>query len=125
MYFQNEARNFDHREKTRDLSANLQWDATDQLHFNVDAQWIKAKTTNDDILVATGSMADYDYSVNKDGTHELRLLPRSGVNYADGGLANQHNYWMPFIQAHLEDNDAEELALKADRSEEHTLNSSH
>ncbi|MBB5706407.1 TonB-dependent receptor [Sphingopyxis panaciterrulae] len=114
MYFQNEARNFDHREKTRDLSANLQWDATDRLHVNFDAQWIKAKTTNDDILVATGSMADYDYSVNKDGTPEIRLLPGSGVNYADGGLANPHNYWMPFIQAHLEDNDAEELALKAD-----------
>src|SRR3546814_20103896 len=90
------------------------WYATDQLHFNVDAQWIKAKTTNYDILVATGSMADYDYSVNKDGTPEIRLLPGSGVNYADGGLANPHNYWMPFIQAHLEDNDAEELALKAD-----------
>src|SRR3546814_17202224 len=59
-------------------------------------------------------MADYDYSVNKDGTPEIRLLPGSGVNYADGGLANPHNYWMPFIQAHLEDNDAEELALKAD-----------
>src|SRR3546814_15273326 len=35
-------------------------------------------------------------------------------SHADGGLANPHNYWMPFIQAHLEDNDAEELALKAD-----------
>jgi len=114
MYFQNEARNFDHREKTRDLSANLQWDATDRLHFNFDAQWIKASTTNDDILVATGSMADYDYRVNADGTPEITLLPGSHVNYADGGLANPHNYWIPFIQAHLEDNDAEELALKAD-----------
>src|SRR3546814_6394400 len=47
MYFQNEARNFDHREKTRDLSANLQWDATDQLHFNVDAQWIKAERSEE------------------------------------------------------------------------------
>src|SRR3546814_17310566 len=74
----------------------------------------RSKTHNDDILVATGSMADYDYSVNKDGTPEIRLLPGSGVNYADGGLANPHNYWLPFIQAHLEDNDAEELALKAD-----------
>src|SRR3546814_20713208 len=110
MYFQNEARNFDHREKTRDLSANLQWDAPDQLHFNVDAQLIKAKTTNDDILVATGSMADYDYSVNKAGTPEIRLLPGQGVNYADGGLATPHNHWIPVIHAPLENTEAQENA---------------
>lgn len=114
LYFQNEARNFDHSENTRDLSANIQWDVSDRFRLNFDAQWIKAKTTNDDILVATGSAADYEYGVNKDGTPNIRLLPGTNINYADGGLANPHNYWIPFIQAHLEDNDAEELALKAD-----------
>jgi TonB-dependent receptor len=114
LYFENEARNFDHRESTRDLSANIQWDVTDRFKLNFDAQWIKAKTTNDDILVATASAADYEYSVNEDGTPNIELLPGTNINYADGGLANPHNYWMPFIQAHLEDNDAEELALKAD-----------
>ena len=114
LYFQNEARNFDHSENTRDLSANFQWDVSDKFKLNFDAQWIKAKTTNDDILVATGSMADYEYSVNSDGTPNIKLLPGTNNNYAPGGLANPHNYWIPFIQAHLEDNDAEELALKAD-----------
>lgn len=114
LYFQNEARNFDHSEKTRDLSANLQWDVSDRFRLNFDGQWIKAKTTNDDILVATGSMADYDYRTNADGTPQITLLPGTNNNYADGGLANPHNYWIPFIQGHLEDNDAEELALKLD-----------
>lgn len=114
LYFQNEARNFDHSENTRDLSANIQWNATERLKLNFDAQWIKAETTNDDILVATGSMADYDYSIDGNGTPQIKLLPGTNNNYAPGGLSNPHNYWIPFIQAHLEDNDAEELALRAD-----------
>jgi len=114
MYFQNEARNFNHREGTQDLSANIKWDASDRLHFNLDGQYIKANVHNNDILVATSSMANMQYSVNKDGTPSVTLLPGSNVNYADGGLANPHNYWMPFIQGHREDDNAKELALRAD-----------
>src|SRR3546814_14621127 len=110
----NEARNFDHRESTRDLSANIQWDVTDRFKLNFDAQWIKARTTNDDILVATASAADYEYSVNKDGTPNIKLLPGTNINYADGGLANPHNYSMPFIQSHLEYTTAEDPATQDD-----------
>src|SRR5579859_3317560 len=59
LYFQDEARNFDHKEGTRDLSFNLKWDVTDRLHTSVDYQRVDASTSNDDILVATGSMANY------------------------------------------------------------------
>jgi TonB-dependent receptor len=54
MYFQNESRDFDHREGTKDLSGNIQWDVTDRLHLNLDAQHISASTYNNDFLVATG-----------------------------------------------------------------------
>ncbi|MBO9713265.1 TonB-dependent receptor [Sphingomonas sp.] len=114
LYFQNEARNFDHRESTRDFSANVRWDPTDRLHVTLDGQRITASTSNNDILVATGSMANMKYSVNEDGTPKVELLPGSNVNYATGGLANPHNYWMPFIQAHVEDNDGHETALRGD-----------
>jgi TonB-dependent receptor len=114
MYFQNEARNFNHREGTKDLSGNIKWDATDRLHFNLDGQYIKANVHNNDILVAVGSMANMQYAVNGDGTPEVTLLPGSNVNYANGGLANPHNYWMPFIQGHREDDNGKELALRAD-----------
>ena len=36
------------------------------------------------------------------------------TNYADGFLSNPHNYWMQFIQDHWENNDADELAARAD-----------
>jgi TonB-dependent receptor len=114
MYLQNEARNFAHREGTRDFSGNIKWDVSDRLHLNLDGQYIEASTYNNDILVATGSMANYQYSVNGDGTPQIKLLPGSNVNYATGGLANPHNYWLPFIQGHVEDNNADEIALRGD-----------
>ncbi len=114
MYFQNEARNFDHSESTRDFSANIDWKITDNLKLTLDGQRITASTNNNDILVAVGSMANMQYSVNGDGTPQVKLLPGSNVNYAAGGLANPHNYWLPFIQGHVEDNDADEWAFRGD-----------
>jgi TonB-dependent receptor len=114
MYFQDETRDFDHREGTKDLSGNIQWDVTPQVHVNLDAQHITASAYNNDILVATGSMANYQYSVNSDGTPQVTLLPGTNVNYAPGGLANPHNYWIPFIQGHVEDNNAHENAFRGD-----------
>ena len=114
IYFQDEARNFDHDESTQDISANIRWDATDRLHFNFDAQRIDAAATNNDIIVTAGSAANAQYTTGKDGVPQVALLPGSNVNYAPGGLANPHNYWIPFIQGHLEDNEGRETALRGD-----------
>lgn len=116
LYLENEARNFDHSESTRDLSANISWDPTDKIHVNLDVQYIDASVSNNDILVATSTMANVDYSVNKDGTPQVRLLPGSNNNYAAGGFANPHNYFIPFIQGHVEDNDGNEFAARGDVS---------
>ena len=114
LYFQNETRDFAHKESTRDISGNIQWDVSDRLHTSFDVQHISASTYNNDILVATGSAANYQYSTNSDGTPQVTLLPGSNVNYAAGGLANPHNYWIPFIQGHVENNDGDETALRGD-----------
>jgi TonB-dependent receptor len=44
----------------------------------------------------------------------VALQPGSNVNYAAGGLANPHNYWIPFIQGHVEGDGGHELALRGD-----------
>src|SRR3546814_19284293 len=67
LYFENEARNFDHRESRRDLSANIQWDVTARLKLNFDAQWTEARPTKDDITFATASAAGYEQRVHTDG----------------------------------------------------------
>jgi TonB-dependent receptor len=110
----NEARIFDHDEETRDFSFNVQWDATENLHTGFDLQYIKARTNNYDILVAANSLARVDYSTDGNGTPRVALSPAPNTNYADGFLANPHNYWMQFIQDHWENNDADELAARAD-----------
>ncbi len=110
----NESRIFDHVEGTRDLSFNIQWDVTDRLRSSFDAQYIKAKTNNYDILVAANTLATANYSTNGDGTPQIELTPAPNTNYATGFLANPHNYWMQFIQDHWEDNDAEEAAARLD-----------
>ncbi|HMN46612.1 MAG TPA: TonB-dependent receptor [Povalibacter sp.] len=110
----NEARNFGHTEGTQDISLNLRWDINDRMRATFDAQHIEADTNNYDILVASRTMADVQYGTNGDGTPTIKLLPGSNVNYAEGGLANPHNYYIPFIQDHWEDNDAEENAFRAD-----------
>jgi TonB-dependent receptor len=109
-----EARIFDHDEQTRDFSFNVKWDITEKLHTGLDVQYIKARTNNYDILVAANSLATATYSTNGDGTPKVALSPGPNVNYASGFLANPHNYWMQFIQDHWENNDANELAAKAD-----------
>jgi len=114
LYFQNESRDFDHREGSRDVSAHIRWDVTPRLHADFDAQYTKATVSNNDILVATGSMANYQYSTNGDGTPQVTLLPGSNVNYAAGGLANPTNYWIPFIQGHVESDKGDEYALRGD-----------
>ncbi len=114
LYLQNEGRNFAHQEGTKDISGNIKWDPTDRLHLSADVQYIDASTYNNDIIVTAGSMANVDYSVNRDGTPQVKLLPGSNVNYADGGLANPHNYWIPFIQGHVEDNSGNEFAIRGD-----------
>jgi TonB-dependent receptor len=114
LYFQNESRDFDHKEGTKDVSAHLRWDITPRLHADFDAQYVKATVSNNDILVATGSMANYQYSTNSDGTPQVTLLPGSNVNYAPGALANPTNYWIPFIQGHVENDSGDEYALRAD-----------
>jgi TonB-dependent receptor len=114
VYLTNEARNFDHSEGTRDIAANVRWDVTDKLRATVDVQYIEADTSNYDILVPTRTMVNAQYETNRDGTPRVTLLPGSNVNYAPGFLANPHNYFIPFIQDHYEDNEADALATRLD-----------
>ena len=86
-----EARIFDHDEQTTDVSFNVKWDVTENLHTQFDLQYIKAETSNYDILVAANSFARVDYSTNGDGTPIVALSPAPNVNYASGFLSNTHN----------------------------------
>jgi TonB-dependent receptor len=114
LYFQNETRDFNHTEDTKEVSAHVKWDILPRLHSDFDAQYIDSRVGNHDILVATGSMADYQYSTGANGVPQVQFQPGSNVNYATGGLSNPHNYWIPFIQGHEEDDGGRESAFALD-----------
>ena len=114
LYFQNETRDFNHNEDTKEGSLHVKWDILPTLHADFDAQYISADVVDHDMLVATGSMANYQYSTGSNGVPQVQLLPGSNVNYAPGGLSNPTNYWIPFIQGHEEDDDGRESAFAAD-----------
>jgi len=114
LYFQNETRDFNHNEDTKEGSLHIKWDILPTLHADFDGQYISADVVDHDMLVATGSMANYQYSTGSSGVPEVQLLPGSNVNYAPGGLSNPTNYWIPFIQGHEEDDDGRESAFAAD-----------
>jgi TonB-dependent receptor len=114
LYFQNETRDFNHNEDTKEGSLHVKWDILSTLHADFDAQYISADVVDHDMLVATGSMANYQYSTGSSGVPQVQLLPGSNVNYAAGGLSNPTNYWIPFIQGHEENDDGRESAFAAD-----------
>ena len=109
-----EARIFNHTEGTKDLSLNAKWKISDQLRTSFDVQYVKAETNNYDIRVAASTLANANYSVNADGTPQIKLEPGANVNYAPGFLSNPHNWFIPYIQDHYEDNDATQASMRAD-----------
>ena len=112
--FQDETRDFNHNEDTKQGSLHVKWDIIPTLHADFDAEYVSADVIDHDMLVATGSMANYQYSTGSSGVPQVQLLPGSNVNYAPGGLSNPSNYWIPFIQGHEEDDDGRESAFAAD-----------
>lgn len=114
VYVEDQGRDFNHSEGTKDLSSHLTWHVNDRLKTDFDVQYIKATTNNYDILVANDTMADVVYNTDKHGTPQIQLTPDANNNYAPGFLGNPHNYFPHFIQDHYEDNKATELALRAD-----------
>src|SRR6202166_1411051 len=114
LYFQNESRDFNPPEDPKEISAHVKWDILPQLHANFDAQYVDSSVLNHDMLVATGSMANYQYSTGSSGVPQVQFLPGSNVNYAPGGLSNATNYWIPFIQGHEENDGGRESAFAMD-----------
>jgi TonB-dependent receptor len=101
------------REMTQDASLNLKWNPSDDLHFNFDAQYVDATVKNYDVGVGLSTWANIGYDAT--GTYpRMTFLPPTGINLSQGGLANPDNWWINYINDHLEDSKGHELALRGD-----------
>jgi TonB-dependent receptor len=101
------------REKTQDFGLNLKWDATDDLHFNLDGQYVKAWVKDYDITVDMNSFADITLD-NTGSLPQMSFSPPTNINLSTGGLSNPDNWYMADFNDHREDSKGHEYAIRAD-----------
>ena len=96
-----------HREsRTSDYSVGLKWAFSERTEFSTDLQFIKADTRALDSTVSLGVNVPYiDVDVGSG-------RPRIGVD--EQFTANPANYYWGFTMDHRDDNEAEEVAWRAD-----------
>lgn len=95
-----------HREsKTTDYSFGLNWVVTDNTELSTELQYIKATTKSLDSTVALGIDVPY-IDVNLNG------VPSIGID--EEFTANPANYYWGFTMDHQEDNEADQIAWRAD-----------
>ena len=96
-----------HRDsKTQDFSAGLKWLVSDRTEFSTELQYIKATTKALDSTVTLGLNVPY-IDIDLSGNH-----PVIGVD--ESFTANLSNYYWAFTMDHQDDNEADEIAWRAD-----------
>lgn len=101
------------RNMTQDFGLNLKWEATNNLRFNFDGQYVDSKVDNYDISIEMHSFADVAFDAT--GKYpRISLSPPTNVNQSAGGLGNPNNWYLRSVMDHLEDSKGHELALRGD-----------
>ena len=96
-----------HREsKTQDFSAGLKWVVSDHTEISTEIQYINAKTDSLDSTVTLGLNVPY-IDVDVSGGR-----PVIGVD--ESFTANIQNYYWAFTMDHQDDNEADQIAWRAD-----------
>lgn len=97
-----------HREsKTTDYSFGLKWKLSDATLLTTDFQYIKATTESLDSTVSLGVNVPYvDVTLNGSG------VPSIGID--EQFTANPANYYWGFTMDHRDDNEADQIAWRAD-----------
>ena len=97
--------------KTQDYSANLRWTPGEHWAFGADVQYVRstAQVTSMTAFtqVGTPSTIRFDFSGNDPA---LSISPTA----AGGSLTDKSLYWWAAAMDHIEDNEADELATRAD-----------
>lgn len=97
-----------HRDsKTTDFSVGMNWRLTDSTELSTELQYIKATTKSLDSTVSLGVNVPYiDVAISGSG------VPTIGVDEQFTG--NPNNYYWGFTMDHQDDNEADEVAWRAD-----------
>ncbi|MEZ0244098.1 MAG: TonB-dependent receptor [Sphingomonas sp.] len=98
---------------TQDFGLNMKIEVADNLHINLDGQYVDARLSNYDAEVGQYSFANVKF----DGTGDLprmTFLAPTNINQSSGALANPNNYRYNHAMDHREDSDGTEWAFRGD-----------
>ncbi|UYY59317.1 TonB-dependent receptor [Sphingomonas sp. S2-65] len=98
---------------TQDFGLNLKFEASDQLHFSLDGQYVKAELQNYDVEVGQYSFANVALDASG-GQPTLNFLAPTNINQSPGGLSNPNNYRYNHAMDHIEDSRGTEWAFRGD-----------
>lgn len=98
---------------TQDLALNLKWRISDKLHASFDAQYIDSTVKAYDVEVGQYSYADLLLDATGDRP-KISFGTPTNINQSAGGLSNANNYRYNHVMDHIEDDEGNELALRAD-----------
>lgn len=93
------------KSKTTDFSFGLKWSLSDNTELTTDFQYIKATTKGLDSTVSLGVNVPYI---------DVALGGRPSIGVDEQFTGNPDNYYWGFTMDHQDDNEAEELAWRAD-----------
>lgn len=113
----NEARYNRNIADTADLSLNVKYDPTDDLHINVDAQWVHSTVTGFDMTAGMKSFELLNMSVSQYGVRWKDVGPGTGqyaMNVRPDGWTNRANYYPEFAMDHVEKDKGNEFAWRID-----------
>lgn len=99
---------------TQEAALNLKYEATDNLRFNFDAQYVDSKIDLYDSSVAFSSWADVELSGLGTRPRIVGFSAPNGVAQSPGGLSNPNNYFLNVVADNLQDSKGEEWAFRGD-----------
>lgn len=99
---------------TQEAAFNLKYEATDNLHFNFDGNYVDSTATFYDAAMGFGSYANPELSGLGTKPRIVSLQPPTNIFLSPGGYENPNNYTIASLADNVQDNSGHEWAFRAD-----------
>ena len=99
---------------TQEISLNLKYSPTDNLHFNLDGQYVDSKTRFYDASASFGSFTDPELSGLGTRPRIVGFHAPTNTFLSPGGLSNPDNWFENVVSDNYQNSKGHELALRAD-----------
>ncbi|MEP7008541.1 MAG: TonB-dependent receptor [Sphingomonas bacterium] len=104
----------ENKDMTQEVGFNLKWDATSNLHFRFDAQYVDSTIKFFDDDISFTSYANVELSGLGTRPRVVSIQAPANIDLSPGGLSNPNNYAIGVLADNIQDSKGHELALRAD-----------